>query len=199
MDKINTVKMGEIGQKVGLPERLFLTREKADEAYLYFRQILLNLSDGQELILEFPDNQIVDASFADGTIVRLLEELVNHEYGDRGLLVKNLSNDSLFNLDTVLKMSRHRVAVIALTHDGSWNVVGKIEPVLLETLQLLVKNGSLTAPQLVGLCGLAINNASNRLKRLYDQRLVRRDFQIIADKGLVYTYRSWTSLVSQNG
>jgi predicted transcriptional regulator len=38
--------------------------------------------------------------------------------------------------------------------------------------------------------GLAINTASNRLKRLYDRRLVRREYEVSA-KGLQYYYYFW--------
>ena len=59
-----------------------------------------------------------------------------------------------------------------------------------DTLNLLHEKGHLTALELVKQLGLAINTASTRLKRLYDLRLIGRNFEI-TEKGLQYIYYFW--------
>ena len=67
---------------------------------------------------------------------------------------------------------------------------GETRETLAETLDLVAKRERLTAPELADYKELAVNSASNRLKRLYDQRLIRREYEI-SDKGLQYIYRFW--------
>ena len=73
---------------------------------------------------------------------------------------------------------------------GKLEQIGHLEPSLQETLDIVHAHGKLTAPQLADMVGLAINSASNRLKRLYDQRLVRREYEI-SERGLQYIYHFW--------
>ena len=60
----------------------------------------------------------------------------------------------------------------------------------------MFKSGRLTAPELADMLKLAINSASNRLKRLWVQRLVRRDYEI-SESGLQYIYYCWTWVADQ--
>lgn len=48
----------------------------------------------------------------------------------------------------------------------------------------------MTAPELSNRLGSAVNTASNRLKRLYDGRLIRRVHER-TEKGLQYIYHFW--------
>ena len=57
-------------------------------------------------------------------------------------------------------------------------------------LTLLANRKQLTAPALCDMLDLAINTASNRLKRLFDRRLVRREYEV-SNRGLQYYYFFW--------
>lgn len=183
--------MKEIAEELHLlGNRYFLTREKGNAAFERIEQKLLAIPDGCALMLCFPPEQVIDASFADSTVAKILEGLGQGKYHNRTILLYGLSSDSVFNIDRTLNMSKSKLAVIIVENNSQWMVVGKVEKSLQETLQLLAKHQHLTAPDLVDILNVAVNTASNRLKRLHDLRLVRREFEI-SDAGLVYIYYFW--------
>jgi predicted transcriptional regulator len=54
-------------------------------------------------------------------------------------------------------------------------------------LEMLSKRERMTAPELAQALDLALNTANNRLKRLFDQGLIQREYEV-SDKGLLYYY-----------
>lgn len=182
--------MAHLGEELDLPEGFFLTREKGEQAYHQIRTRLEAIPDGRPLVLAFPPEQLIDASFADESIVRIMEELVSGTFGERGMLLQGLTEDSIKNVDAVISLHGLKLSFLAVEPDGRWQQIGHLEPSLQETLGMVHAHGKLTAPQLADMVGLAINSASNRLKRLYDQRLVRREYEI-SERGLQYIYHFW--------
>ena len=148
------------------------------------------MSEGQPMILAFPQGHRIDASFADESIVRLGEKIVGGEFGNRCILLEGLTDDSITNINAVISLRRLKLAFLAVDLDGNWQCIGQLEPSLRETLEIVAQRRRLTAPELAGLKELAINSASNRLKRLCDQRLVRREYRV-SEKGLQYIYYFW--------
>ncbi len=171
-------------------ERFFLTRENGEPAYLLLEAFLQETSEGQPMILVFPPNQIMDSSFADETVVRLGEKIIAGEFGERCIILEGLTDDSITNIDAAISLRRLKLAFLAVEPTGAWQCIGQLEPSLRETLDIVAKQGRLTAPELSNLKKLAVNSASNRLKRLYDQRLIRREHEV-SEKGLQYIYYFW--------
>lgn len=171
---------------------LLITREKGQKVYSALVKHLEGIDLSKFPIkIVFPDNQLMDVSFADEVIVRMGEELVKGAYGeDQGLILQGLSEDSLENLMAVVKLRKLKIAFLVIKPSGEWDCVGQLEQNLRDTLNLLFTQGRLTAPDLVKQLGLAVNTASTRLKRLYDLHLVNRDSEI-SDNGLQYIYRFW--------
>lgn len=172
--------------------KLLITREKGQKVYSALATHLegIDLSTPPIKIV-FPENQLMDVSFADEVVVHMGEELVNGTYGeDQGLILQGLGEDSLENLMAVVKLRKLKIAFLVIKPSGEWDCVGQLEQNLRDTLNLLFTQGRLTAPDLVKQLGLAVNTASTRLKRLYDLHLVKRDFEI-TDNGLQYIYQFW--------
>ncbi len=187
---MNIYHMTELGTRLGLRPDLFLTREHGERAYAVLREQLEQLKEGGALLLVFPAEQLVDGSFADETIIRLGEELTGNQLGDRAMLLQGLTADSITNIESVIAFKRLKLGFLLVEDDGSWRVIGQLDPTLLEVLTLLAGREHLTAPQLSDMLDLAINTASNRLKRLFDRRLVRREYEVSA-RGLQYYYFFW--------
>jgi DNA-binding transcriptional ArsR family regulator len=187
---MNRFDMTGLSESLGLQERLYLTREIGERAYLILKQHIQDLPNGAGVVLIFPKDQLVDASFADETIIRLGEELMNGQMGDRALLLQGLTADSIKNIEAVIGLRRLKVGFLAVEATGEWRCIGQLDPSLREVLDLLANLDQLTAPQLADLMKLAVNTASNRLKRLYDRRLVRREYDV-STKGLQYFYYFW--------
>ena len=183
--------MSKMAGRIGLLKPwLFITRPKGERAYEILREELLGVPEGKALVLGFPPNQLVDASFADETAVKLGEETLRGEYGDRAVLLEGLTKDSLKNVNAAISLQRLKLPLLAVEQTGSWQVVGHLEEHLLETLKLVAEHGSTTASELSSLLDLAINTASTRLKRLHNLHLVRRDYEV-SEKGLQYLYYFW--------
>jgi hypothetical protein len=182
--------MASLCSELGLRDSLFLTREKGEQAYRFLEPCLRETSQGQPMLLVFPPDQLVDASFADESIIRLGEEIIKERLGERCILLQGLTDDSVKNIEAVISLRNLRLAFLAVDSSGAWKCIGHLEPSLRETLAIVANRGRLTAPELAKLTDLAINSASNRLKRLYDQRLVRREYEV-SEKGLQYIYHFW--------
>ena len=187
---MNRFDMTGLSESLGLQERLYLTREIGERAYSILKQHLQDLPNGAGVVLIFPEGQLVDASFADETIIRLGEELMDGQLGDRAFLLQGLTDDSIKNIEAVIGLRRLKLGFLAVEATGEWRCIGQLDPSLREVLDLLANLDQLTAPQLADLMKLAVNTASNRLKRLYDRRLVQREYEVSA-KGLQYFYYFW--------
>jgi hypothetical protein len=182
--------MALLSSELGFEERFFLTRENGEQAYPLLEAYLREISEGQPMILVFPPNQVMDSSFADETVIRLGEEIIAGEFGERCIILEGLTDDSITNTNAAISLGRLKLALLAVEHNGAWQCIGQLEPSLRETLDIVAKRGRLTAPELSNLKKLAVNSASNRLKRLYDQRLIRREHEV-SEKGLQYIYYFW--------
>ncbi len=176
-----------------IPERYFLTREKGEEAYELLHAALREIDDEDALVLVFPPNQLMDASFADEAVIRLMEGTLNGQFGTRAVLLQGLTEDSVKNLNAVIHLRNLKMAALLVDASGRWQVIGQLEKSLRETLDMVAEHDTLTAPQLAERIGSAVNTASNRLKRLYDGRLIRREHEV-SEKGLQYIYSFWNWL-----
>lgn len=183
--------VAQFAGQVGLTNsRLFLTRPKGEKAYKFLKERLHKVSDGDALVLAFPATQLVDGSFADETVVQLGLEILRGDFGERCLLLEGLTRDSIKNINAVISLRKHKLPLLLVERSGEWQVLGRLEEHLLDTLKLVAKHGHLTATELMSILGLAINTASTRLKRLHNLHLVRREYEV-SDKGLQYIYYFW--------
>lgn len=182
--------MAQLASELGFTLRFYATRENGERAYQVLTTRLRETPQGQALLLSFPADQLVDTSFADESIIRLGEELTTGKFGERGILLGGLTEDSIHNINAAVRLQGLKLGFLVVEPDGRWRVIGHLQQSLQQTLELVASRGHLTAPELAERLNLAVNTASNRLKRLYDQRLVRREYQI-TERGLEYTYFFW--------
>jgi DNA-binding transcriptional ArsR family regulator len=189
------INLTNLCQELGIPSNYLITRKLGDQMYQSLYQQLINQPQGQAVKLIFPPDQLMDTSFADEAILRLEQEYLDQKLGDGTLILQGLTEDSIHNINAAIHLQRLKMAFLILTPDGCWDIIGQLEQSLSDTLKLVADNRHLTAPELSQMLSLAINSASNRLKRLYDLRLVRREFEI-TDNGLQYIYYFWIDTAS---
>ena len=182
--------MSQLSAELGLPPRFFVTRDKGEVAFAKLAEALQAQPEESSLILQFPPKQIMDVSFADETIIRLGQAIVEGKYGRSRLLLAGLTQDSIDNINAAIRLHRLKLAFLAIKPAGEWEQIGHLEVSLREVLQMLAERPSLTAPELAEEKELALNSANNRLKRLFDQRLIRREYEV-SERGLIYIYHFW--------
>ena len=163
-----------------------LTRDLGRRAFRYFEHELKQTPEGQTLILDGKDIILFDSSFFDEAILSLFVKLVGGEYGNRFLLLYDISDDSVVNIEGAIKRRNLKNAIPVKNRD-QWRFVGTLEPNLEETARLLVRKKQLTARELADLLKIEINNASNRLRRLHELRLAKRE-ELSSESGLYHQY-----------
>lgn len=186
----NRFDMTRLARQIGIEGGNFLTRDMGEKAYELINEQLRATPEGQPLVLVFPQAQLVDSSFADESAVRLGEEILKGEYGERCVLLEGLTQDSVTNFRGVLSLRGIKLPLLAVEVTGEWHVLGNLEENLVETLELVHLQQGLTASELVSRLGLAVNTASTRLKRLHNLHLVRRESEV-SERGLQYLYYFW--------
>lgn len=187
---MNVFDMKQLGTELGLTERLFVTRENGERVYPYLAQAFKNISDKQVLILVFPENQLIDASFADECIVQIGRQLLNGEFGHRGFLLQGLTANSVKNISSVIAFHGLQLGFLAVEPTDEWQCVGQIGESLLEVLNIIGQRRQITAPELAEVLKIEVNTVNNRLKRLHNCRLIWREHEV-SEKGLQYIYHFW--------
>lgn len=187
---MNEMNIMSLCQELQIPAKYLITRQLGDQVYQLLHKQLDKLPHGQAVKLIFPPDQLIDTSFADEAILQLEQGFLDGRLGDGTLILQGLTDDSIHNINAAIHLQRLKMAFLVTTTEGNWNIIGQLEQSLSETLKLIAKHGRLTALQLAQTLNLAINSASNRLKRLYDLRLVRREYEI-TENGLQYIYYFW--------
>ena len=182
--------MAQLAADLELPSRFFVTRDKGALAFERLTEALQVVPEEGSLILDFPSSQVMDVSFVDETIIRLGQEIVAGKHGYRRLLLQGLTQDSKDNIDAAIRLQRLKIAFLAISSNQFWEIVGHLEDSLREVLDMLAQRQSLTAPELAEEKELALNSANNRLKRLFDLHLIRREYEV-SEKGLIYYYHFW--------
>ena len=196
-------RLEERKRQLGVSVPDLVTRELGQKIYADMASALQAPPAGGVLTIDFSGIRVVDTSFADETILRLLKELVEGKYGERFLCLYNPSQSTIANLEGAIARKRLRLAFFAIFPGKKWQCIGRydssafpddqIEPLLQETLRLVVEREKLTARELATREKIELNNASTRLKKLHDARLVKRE-EMVSEEGKSYVYKSLVQL-----
>jgi len=181
-----TFKLADLARSLDVQYPDLLTRDLGRRAFSCFERELRQTPECQTLILDGKDIILFDSSFFDEAILNLFVKIVAGEYGNRFLLLCNISNDSLVNVEGAIKRRNLKNAIPIKNH-AKWHFVGTLEPNLEETARLIVRRGQLTARELADHLKIGINNASNRLRRLHELRLAKRE-ELSSESGLYHQY-----------
>ncbi len=174
---IHTFEMASLSEDGNL-----LKRELGERAFLGLKRELKNLPKGGILLLDFRRIKYATSTFLVETL-RIFDEVKNAEYEGKYLLLKlNLKNEEL--LDCLKLAIKERGIVLSLfDENGRWMVLGELSRALQETLEFVREKGEVTSNQIGKHFNIPISAASNRLKQLYQLRLISRDEQSIPTSG----------------
>jgi hypothetical protein len=151
--------------------------------------------DGGVIALDFSKIGIIDYSCADEIVAKLISRLVSGEYGDKYIVLKGLNENQKENIEVALErkdlavMAEIRKSGVKGQESGVKVLLGSLNNYLLETLNLILHKGKITAGELSDELKLPANTSGTRLLNLYKKRLVRRISEQRTD-GRVWVYLS---------
>lgn len=186
-----TYDLSEFLKHVEIESSDLLTRDLGRKAFKIFEALLKQTADGETLILDSKDIKLIDSSFFDEAILNLFSQLLEEKFGNRFLTLVNVSQDSLVNIEGAMARRKFRSAFPARDRNGVWHFAGALEPNLQETVKTLFQKKELTARDLANRLDIEINNASNRLRRLFELHLAKR-VQESSETGLFHRYLTLT-------
>jgi len=138
---------------------------------------------------------IIDFSWADEVVAKMVSRLWSGEYGEKFLVLKNLNSSQAENIDVALE--RKKLAVLTTGPDG-WQIIGSLNNYLVHTLNRVMRRRQLTLRELSEEEGIEMNTSGTRLLNLYKKRLVVRVERPMVRKedshrGRQYIYQSLLS------
>lgn len=199
--------MADLAKSAGQDPYLLLRRPRGQAIYPHIEAALRGIDEGELLLLSFSEDQDCDPSFVDETLVKLAQQLIKGEFGERGLALTGLNEGISLSLASTLTLRRDdarkskedfKINFFIFDNQPSsghlpaegWKIAGQLEQSLVEVLQLLSRRESLTAADLVIELDLEISSASMRLKRLHERHLLRRQYQTLPT-GREFVYSFW--------
>jgi len=144
--------------------------------------------EGTVVALDFSNVGIIDFSCADEIISKLVARLQGLEYGDKYVVLHGLTPTHEENITVALE--RKKLAVLVSRSDGSWRLLGSLNPYLNEALQFVMHQKEITARDLADDTQVEISLASTKLLNLFKARLVQRSSERLPDGGRQFIYRS---------
>ena len=144
--------------------------------------------EGTVVSLDFSHVSIIDFSCADDIVSKLVARLQAQEYGDKYVVLQGLTPTQEENIAVALE--RKKLPVLVSRADGSWYLLGTLNPYLYEALQFVMARKEVTARELADETQVEISLASTKLLNLFKARLVQRAGERLPDGGRQYMYRS---------
>lgn len=154
-----------------------LYRENGDRALPILERRIRAVPEPGTLVLDGAGVALMDASFVDAALLELAHRLGQGQYGDRFLVVENITEGTRTNIASAIarRHLHNKQEIIVLIREGDELLpVGDMERNLLEAWNLVRDGGAVTARGLADQLRLEISAAGMRLKRLYDARLIVR-------------------------
>jgi hypothetical protein len=147
------------------------------------------------IVLDFSGVGSVDFSWADEVVAKMISRLWSGEYGEKFLVLKNLSSSQAENIGVALE--RKKLAVLTTGTEG-WKLIGSLNNYLIHTLARVMEKSQLTLRELSEEEGIEMNTGGTRLLNLYKKRLVVRVERAMMGKedshrGRQYIYHSLLS------
>lgn len=185
-----------IGQYCNYSEDVYFSRALGLKFYEYMTG-LISTAGPTSLVLNFTYTTACDLTFLDEFVVKL--QLHIRENYDFCLILSNVNELIEENIAGAISLREEkgsRVPILVLKEE-QLSIIGKLDNTLQQTFAYFETRKKVTAKDIIEAEGVAPNFASNRLKKLYDYRLIDR----ISDKpapGMPFIYHLPFFSVKQN-
>ncbi len=168
-----------------------VTRQTGERIRERIEKDLRGEDRGRIVGLDFREVGIIDYSCADEVIAKLMARLIGNEYGDKYILLRNLTPNQSENIQVALE--RKDLATLLIESEKRLKVLGTLNPYLSDTLEEVNRRKDITARDLADITKVEINSASTKLLNLYKIRLAVRTSENLPDDGRQYVYKSLLS------
>lgn len=178
-------------------KRLVNTDGQEANVHLFERRLGLDLLQKVEQLaaeleppvvfyLDFSDVSSIDFSCADEFLGKLISRSISDEYGRHYFVLQQLNENHQENIQVAL--DRRKVACLHRHSQSTWSLLGHTKTYLVETLNIVMERGQITARELGDLLNLELTTSSTRLFHLFKAHLVYRKQDIVDGGGHEYIY-----------
>ena len=136
--------------------------------------------------LGFNEISSIDFSCADEFVGKLVTRLLSDEYGKNYFVLLNLNENFQENIQVAL--DRRKVACLHRNSNENWSLMGYTKKYLVETLNIVMDQGQITARELGKELNLELTTSSTRLFHLHKAHLVDRKQATMNGGGREYLY-----------
>lgn len=172
---VRNLQLRELAKTVNLDDMLFY-RPNAATMFKKAIEELGTVLPGTVIRCIFEGIKLCDVSFVDEFIINM--QLRVQKLDGVMMILTDYCEDVLTNIEAALSLrnqkSNSRITLLCFSN-GQYKILGKLEPSLVETFDAVVRARKITARELMEAFSLPeTSGASNRLKKLYDARLICR-------------------------
>ena len=115
------IKLKELAKNAKIPESDLITRPVGKSIYNKVIENIKHISEGETIIIDFENIQVIDFSFVDEFIIKLIDDAKNKDKKFY-IKLKNVSEIAQKNIEAVIKSySEYGKKILAITDDLSIN------------------------------------------------------------------------------
>jgi len=174
--------------KLEAKDGILVGREAGKECYSRAIASIEKAAPLSVIPVDFANLRFMDFSSADEFLGKLISRLSSGEFKDIYLCLENLTPEIEETIGAMLQLRGQNA--LAIGTGASPKILGKLNPVLKETFDLINNEKEVSARKLADKTNLAINAASNRLTKLQGLGLIAR-LETSSGKGAEqYVYRT---------
>jgi len=156
-----------------------ITRPVGRKMYKKIRKMMEFINNEEVIVLDFSDIKVIDSSFIDEMIVKLITESKNvgKSYYVK---LKNISGIAEINIDSVFRSysnyNDEKIAVVTdnICENNSF-YIGQLQDTEREIIDYMRVNRSVSLQDLTGVIGLKADKISDIMDGLNSRRLIRID------------------------
>jgi len=148
------------------------TRLEGEHARECLLAALRSLPPNGQLVVTLEGLEVLSTSFSDEMVARAYHVLVSGELGERTMVIETPQLELAEGID--VKLAQRKLAMLCRAA-GTWTILGFHTPAMDETLRLILEKGTTTARELADELGLQMSACVNRVARLAQLRLIRRE------------------------